>query len=350
LVYNLQEELNHEDSNLWALQVREPLQNSSDPIRLTRGSGWVTNIRATKNGDTLEFLRKSRHDQVLVAGLVSDGRQLLATRRLTLDENNNIPFSWTPDSKAIIFTSDRNGTFDLFIHAVDQSLPEPLVTGPENKLVARLNAEGTELLYLSVPATATPDTPRSIFAIPLAGGAPRLVLREKYITNLQCARLPSTLCAYSVNTSGKELIRRFDPKTGESSPLAEFPSLGMPTGWSLSPNGSLLAMARYQPDQGIIHLRSTSDNTNRDLIVKGRVGLATADWAADGNSFFATSMDRERKSTLFNLRLDGSTYLLMKDDKDFVDSIEWAIPSPDGTLLAIHKFTGIANAWSLTNF
>ena len=350
LVYNLQEELNQEDSNLWALQVRETPQNFSSPIRLTRGTGWATNIRATANGNTLEFLRKSKKNQVLVAGLASDGKQLLAPRRLTLDENNNIPFSWTPDSKAIIFTSDRNGTFDLFIHALDQSLPEPLVTGLENKFVARLNPEGTELLYQAFPATAAMDAPRSIFAIPLAGGAPRVVLREKYITNLQCARLPSTLCAYSVNTSGKELIRKFDPKTGESSPLAEFPTQGMPTGWSLSPNGSQLAMARYHPDQAIIHLRSTSDNTNRDLIVKGRVGLATADWAADGNSFFATSMDRERKSTLFNLRLDGSTYLLMKDDKDFVDSIEWAIPSPDGKLLAINKSIGIANAWSLTNF
>jgi DNA-binding winged helix-turn-helix (wHTH) protein/Tol biopolymer transport system component len=350
LVYNLQEELNPADSNLWALQVRESPRNSPGPVRLTRGTGWATNIRATANGNTLEFLRKSRKNQVLVAGLASDGKQLLSVRRLTLDENNNIPFSWTPDSKAIIFTSDRNGTFDLFTHALDQPLPEPLVTGSENKFVARLNPEGTELLYQSMAATEAIDAPRSIFAIPLAGGAPRLVLREKYITNLQCARLPSTLCAYSVNTSGKELIRKFDPKTGESSPLAEFPTQGMPTGWSLSPNGSLLAMARYHPDQAIIHLRSMSDNTNRDLIVKGRVGLATADWAADGNSFFATSMDRERKSTLFNLRLDGSTYLLMKDDKDFVDSIEWAVPSPDGKLLAISKFTGIANAWSLTNF
>ena len=350
LVYNLQEELNPADSNLWALQVRESPQNSPGPVRLTRGTGWATNIRATANGNTLEFLRKSRKNQVLVAGLASDGKQLLSVRRLTLDENNNIPFSWTPDSKAIIFTSDRNGTFDLFTHALDQPLPEPLVTGSENKFVARLNPEGTELLYQSMAATEAIDAPRSIFAIPLAGGAPRLVLREKYITNLQCARLPSTLCAYSVNTSGKELIRKFDPKTGESSPLAEFPTQGMPTGWSLSPNGSQLAMARYHPDQAIIHLRSMSDNTNRDLIVKGRVGLATADWAADGNSFFATSMDRERKSTLFNLRLDGTTYLLMKDDKDFVDSIEWAVPSPDGKLLAISKFTGIANAWSLTNF
>jgi len=350
LVYNLQDELNPADSNLWALQVLGSPQKSPNPIQLTRGTGWATSIRATTSGNTLEFLRKIRKNQVLVAGLASDGKQLLSARRLTLDENNNIPFSWTPDSKAIIFASDRNGTFDLFIHALDQSLPEPLVTGPENKFVARLNAEGTELLYQSVPATAAIDDPRSIFAIPLAGGAPRLVLREKYITNLQCARLPSKLCFYSVEGPDKQLIRRFDPSTGKSLPFAEIPTQGMPFGWSLAPNGSLLAMSLYRPDQGIIHLRSTSDNTTHDLVVKGRVGLATADWAADGNSLFATSMDRERKSTLFNLRLDGSTYLLMKDDKDFVDSIEWAFPSPDGKLLAINKFTGIANAWSLVDF
>ena len=256
-----------------------------------------------------------------------------------------MPFSWMPDSKAIIFTSDRNGTFDLFIHALDQSLAEPLVTSPENKFVARLNPAGTELLYQTIPAVI--ETPGSIFAIPLAGAAPRLVLREKYITNLQCARLPSALCIYSVEVSGKQLIRRFDPNTGKSSQLAEIPTQGVPFGWSLSPNGSLLAIILYRPDQGIIHLRSTSDNTNRDLVVKGRVGLATADWAADGKSFFATSMDSERKTALFNVKLDGSSYLLLKDDKD---CIEWAIPSPDGKLLAINKYTGITNVWSLANF
>ena len=350
LIYNLQEELNPADSNLWALQVLDSPRKSPDPVRLTRETGWATDIRTTANGNTLEFLRKSMKSQVLVAGLASDGRQLLAARRLTLDENNNNPFSWTPDSKAIISSSDRNGTFDLFTHALDQSLPEPLVTGPEDEFVARPNPEGTELLYLSVPATATIDAPRSIFAIPLTGGAPRLVLREKYITNLQCAGLPSALCAYSVKVSDREFIRRFDPSTGKSSPLAEIPTQGMPFSWSLSPNGSLLAIILYRPDQGIIRLRSTSDNTERDLVVKGRVGLATADWAADGKSLFATSMDRERKSALFNLKLDGSTYLLMKDDKDFVDSIQWAIPSPDGKLLAINKSMGIANVWSLTDF
>jgi Tol biopolymer transport system component len=345
VIYNLIEQSSPADSNLWAVQIRESPQNSSDPVRLTRGAGWVTNISSTTDGNTLEFLRKSWQSHVLVSNLTSDGKQLLATRQLTLDENNSMPFTWTPDGKAIIFSSDRNGSFDLFTYALDQSLPEPLVVAPDNQFVARLNPSGTELLYQSIPADM--DAPRSIFSIPLAGGAPRLVLRDKHIVNLQCAQLPSTLCVYGVSTPSKDSIRRFNPSTGESSPLFEIPAHGMPINWTLSPNGSQLAIIPYSPDQNVIQLRSTSDNTSRDLVVKGRIGVTTADWSADGNSLFVTTMDSEHKTALLKVKLDGSNHLLMKDDKN---SIEWAIPSPDGKLLAINKYTGITNAWSLANF
>jgi hypothetical protein len=30
--------------------------------------------------------------------------------------------------------------------------------------------------------------------------------------------------------------------------------------------------------------------------------------------------------------------------------IEWAIPSPDGKLLATNKYTGTTNVWFLANF
>ncbi len=303
LVYNLQEVQSPQDSNLWALQLRESPQNSSDPVRLTGGAGWITDI------------------------------------------SNSMPFTWTPDGKAIIFSTDRNGTFDLFTHALDQSLLEPLVIAPDNQFVARLNPAGTELLYQSIPPDM--DAPRSIFSIPLAGGAPRLVLRDKHIVNLQCAQLPSTLCVYGVSTPSKDSIRRFDASTGESSPLIEIPTQGLPLNWSLSPNGSQLAIIPYRPEQNIIQLRSTSDNTNHDLVVRGRVGVVTADWSADGNSLFVTTMDSEHKTALLKVKLDGSNHLLMKDDKN---SIEWAIPSPDGKLLAINKYTGITNAWALANF
>ena len=347
LVYNLGEEQNPTDSNLWEVQVPEAAKNSQ-PVRLTQGSGWITDIRATADGHTLQFLRKSRQRHMLVAGLASDGKQLQGLRDLTLDENDNIPFAWTPDSKTVIFASDRNdrnGKLDLFTLALDDALPEPLVTSVDSKFVARLNPAGTELLYESIPASA--EGSRSIFAVSLAGGAPRLVLRDRNLVNLQCARLPSTLCVYGIDTPSKHFIRRFDPGTGESSPLVEIPSQGMPIGWSLSPNGSQLAVGFYRTDQSVIHLRSTADGTSRDVVVKGRAGVASADWSADGNSLFVTTMDSEHKTTLLNVKLDGSNHLLMKDDKN---SIEWAIPSPDGKLLAINKYTGITNAWSLANF
>jgi len=172
-------------------------------------------------------------------------------------------------------------------------------------------------------------------------------LRDKYIVNLQCAQLPSKLCLYDVSTPSKDTIRRFDPRTGESSPLTEISAHGALIDWTLSPNGSQLAIIPYSPEQNVIQLRSTSDSTNRDLVVKGRIGVITADWSADGSSLFATTMDSEQKTALLNVKLDGSNHLLMKDDKNV---IEWAIPSPDGKLLAINKHTGITNAWSLANF
>ena len=109
----------------------------------------------------------------------------------------------------------------------------------------------------------------------------------------------------------------------------------MPTNWSLSPDGSQLAIILYRPDQGTIHPRSRKSWCGHCGLSGGR------------NTLFVATMDSERKTALFNVKLDGSNYLLLKGDND---SIEWAIPSPDGKLLAINKYTGITNVWSLAHF
>jgi len=57
--------------------------------------------------------------------------QLLEHRRLTLDDNENDPFAWTPDGKAVLFNSDRNGTSAIFRQVTDQPLAERLTTGVE---------------------------------------------------------------------------------------------------------------------------------------------------------------------------------------------------------------------------
>ena len=47
-------------------------------------------------------------------------------RRFTLDDSNDLATNWTPDSKAILFNSDRNGTFDIFRQSLDSTVAEPI--------------------------------------------------------------------------------------------------------------------------------------------------------------------------------------------------------------------------------
>ena len=182
----------------------------------------------------------------------------------------SIPSSWTPDSKAVLFISDRNGTSEIFKQATDQPLAESLMTSAEQLSQPRVTPDGSEILYISTPKSANPETPSSIFAIPIGGGTPRLVLKDVGIWNVQCARLPSTICLYSITKGNTAETFRFDVRSGKST---DPPQIDPECNWSLSPDGSQRAIVAVGPNQGTIQLRSTSSGKTRDLVVKGWNGL-----------------------------------------------------------------------------
>ncbi len=68
-------------------------------------------------------------------------------KRLSLDERRNFPYTWTPDGKSVVFTSDRDGVFHLFKQAIDQPAPDLLVGGDQSVTLARLNAELRDSLH-----------------------------------------------------------------------------------------------------------------------------------------------------------------------------------------------------------
>jgi Tol biopolymer transport system component len=72
---------------------------------------------------------------------------VLAKRRLTLDENENDLTAWTPDSTAALFNSDRNGTWEIFKQATEQSLAESLITSEEQLSQPGMTPDGSEVLY-----------------------------------------------------------------------------------------------------------------------------------------------------------------------------------------------------------
>ena len=331
-------------SSLWTLTLPQSGKVPEPPRRIpTTGRGWISGIKGSADGKTLIFLRADSLPNIYIGALAEDGTKLVAHRRLTLDESVSLAWSWTPDSKAVLLFSDRNGTSEMFKHTADQPLAESLVVSAGQLSAFRVTPDGSEILYISTPRSASPETPSSIFAIPTNGGTPRLVLRDARIWNLQCARLPSRLCLYSVTKGNTVETYRFDVKSGKSK---DPPQIDSPIDWSLSPDGSQLAVIVRHPNQGTIQLRDTSTSKTRDLVVEGWNGLMGADWSADGKSIFTTSHSHEGDSTLLNVTLDGRASVLLHSRNEVYS----AIPSPDGRSLAITEDSGAKNVWQIENF
>jgi DNA-binding winged helix-turn-helix (wHTH) protein/Tol biopolymer transport system component len=330
-----------EDSSMWMVSLQNSGKISGSPKRITQGHGSILAVAGSVDGKVISFLSEYWSPSVYLGTLAADGTTLLAHKRLTLDESANFPASWTPDSKIVLFSSDRNGTSEIFKQATDQPFAESLITGAQDLWQPRLTPDGSEILYISTPRSSDPETLSSIFAVPVMGGTPRLVLQDIRIWNVQCARMPLTICLYSVSEGDIWKTFQFDVKSGKST---DPPQIDPPCNWSLSPDGSQRAIVAYK-NRGTIQLRSTLTGETRELFVKGWDELKNVDWSADGKSLLVSWVNHDLESALLKVALDGRASVLLRSRNDL-----WAIPSPDGRLLAIAEFSGTKNVWQIENF
>jgi len=332
-----------QESSLWMLALQRSGKNVGDPKQIGQGHGRVAQVTTSADGKVLIFRSDNWSPSIYIGTLAPDGTHMLSNKRLTLDESLSPPFSWTPDSKAVLFLSDRNGMIEVFRQASDERVAESIITSKEQLSLPRMTPDGSEILYVSTPKFADPEIPSSIFAIPIAGGTPRLVLIDVRIWNVQCARLPSTVCLYGITKGNTSETYRFDVRSGKTT---DPPQIDPECNWSLSPDGSLRAVVPTTPDQGTIRLRSISTGKTRDLVVEGWNGLKSLDWSADGKSLVVAWGNHERDSALLSVTLKGQVSVLLHSS----DYVLYAIPAPDGRSLAIAEGVGTRNVWQIENF
>ena len=185
--------------------------------------------------------------------------------------------------------------------------------------------------------------------VPISGGPPQLVMTVRGLQDCRCARSPATLCVLGEQSPDRKQLAfiSFDPVQGRGRELTKIET--DPAGlysFDLSPDGSRLAVEKFNEVEGHIRILPLDGGAARDVKAKGWGALNSLDWAADGKGFFCSSQSSQGV-TLLHIDLVGSAQALWTQKGSFQT---WGVPSPDGKHLAIPGATIEANVWMIENF
>jgi eukaryotic-like serine/threonine-protein kinase len=341
-------------SNLWEVRIDSDTgRTTGQPKKLTNWAGfWIQNLSSTADGKHLTFTRQSWHDFTLIAEIEANGTRLKPPLRLTLSEEGMTAIDWTADSKGVLFSSDRNGNFDIFKQGLDQESAEPIVAGPENEFDPRLSPDGLWLLYAIEPKLCPFPPMRSsvpIMRVPVSGGVPQRVFDARGYFYHSCSTRLGDLCVVAERTPDwKQLVfTAFDPIKGRDREVARIDAdlPGYFYVWNLSPDGSRVAVLTGKEHQSQIRIFSLPSKSAHDLTVHGWGGFYILNWLSDGTGMIISSKSPQG-ITLLYVDLKGNAHPLWEHR----GSDAYAFESRNGRYLAISASTSNSNLWMIENF
>jgi serine/threonine protein kinase len=308
--------------------------------RITSGEGSIAQPSITADGKRLAFNRVNSQLDVYVSEFSARTGKASPPRRLTLDEANNSPYDWTPDSKAVIFKSNRTGKANIYRQRIDETSAEMLVLGPEEKVICRVSPDGTQVLYLTNIDEKDAAKTNHVMRAPLDGGVPQVVIAAPEINNIACSRAPASVCIYSQESSTQIVFTAFDPVNANAHEVTRLQESTGNMNWGLSPDGKLIAVTKSGDKR--IRLLSISGQPTREIVLKNWSSFSSVDWAADSKGLFVTSNPTGWRSSLLYVDLAGNAHELWQVKGS---SQSWGIPSRDGKYLAISAPTTSSNVW-----
>ena len=343
-----------EADNLWELSVDAKDGTPRDkPRQLTDWSGFaVYSLSATAGGKQLVFLRGNDHSSVFVGDLTAHESRVENPRRLTLDDNYNILLAWTPDSREVIYSSQRTSNRLIYRQTLDPASPAQLITpaGDTGFYMARLSPDGGSLVLEGAPVASHK---MGIYRVDLKGGVPQLLFNTGGFVRFWCTNKAANFCVFARSSPDKSelAVVAFDLVGGPERELVRIPlakgssaDIGFDYSWQLSPNGSWIGIMKKHGDQ--IQLVPLGGGPTRTIRIKGYPDLQELNWGNDSQSMFVSSVEPET-TTLLRVRLNGDVRRVWQKSEP---RLRWAFPSPDGRHLAIMGSSSEGNAWLINNF
>lgn len=339
-----------ETCNYWAARLDAARGTfSAAPRQLTRNKGFcVDTTSATSDSKKLVFLKRSFEVSVYIADLNLDTKRISPPRPLTSTEGQEWPTAWTPDSREVVFASNRGSKMGFFRYPFTGGEVSPILTGIESSglgnLLGRVTPDGAFLLYEPFPEGYVPGTQMDLKRVSMAGGKPEVVLRDALFDVPSCALAPARLCAIATVAKDQLVFWSVDPVSGRGPELGRFKvDWKSDYGWQLSPDGTRIAIQRRGGPE--IYVLSIGTHTLKTISIRGWDNGISLDWAADGSGFFICTL--KPRAILLHVDLEGHATQLWEPKGS---TTTWALPSPDGQHIAMPSGVVNSNAWMIQQF
>jgi serine/threonine protein kinase/Tol biopolymer transport system component len=354
-IYSRNAELGSSESdNLWELPVNAENGTPQGQARqLTDWSGFsVYSFSTTADAKQIAFLRGNNHASVFVGDLTANESRLQNSRRLTLDDNYNLPSAWTPDSREVLFSSERPSYRVMYRQAIDPGSSAQLVTPSVNTnfYLAGLSPDRTGILLEGEPLDSRQI---GLYRVDPKGGAARLLFNTGAFVLFSCSSITANLCVFGrPNAEKNELVVvAFDPLGRPGKELLRIPlengsnaDVGFDYWWQLSPDGSKIGIVKKHGNQ--IRLVPLSGGPTRTITINKYSDLQEFFWAIDSQSMFVSTL-APGGSILLHVSLSGETQPIWHRTQS---THTWGFPSPDGRHLAIMDANSESNVWMISNF
>jgi len=339
------------DTDLWEIQVNpETGVTAGSPRRLT---SWprslLSDLTLTADGKRLAFLRSQAQPDVYVGELKQNGTQMAALRRLTLDDRDDWPQGWTPDSRAVLFHSNRRGRADIFVQDLRGGTPQVIVAGPDEEVYPRASPDGRWVLYWAYSDKEASSGFWRLMRAPASGGPAEFVLNAAKTTWFRCPTRPGTSCVLDERSGEQIIFFALDPMRGKGPELRRVDfGASKYYFWDLSPDGSQVVIVGDEPNGGRFQIVPLGRGPARNIDVRNWNNLMNVVWSADGKSFFVFTRPRP-VSSLLRVDFKGNARLLWESGGP-VRLPQEPVPSPDGRFLAFAGWTTSSNVWMIENF
>ncbi len=314
------------------------------PRQVTHGSDlMLSSISAAYDGSKVALVRRSEYSNTYIADLPSGKpvSKLLNIRRLTFALADDYPHAWTADNGAVIFESNRNGTFGLFRQRIDEREPEALVLSNADSVLPQASPDGKWILYRE---DREQRTKRTLMRVPMDGGTPEPLPKTGNVEEFRCGRQPGSRCVVRSTEGDQFVFYELDPLRGKGRELARTGWSSSLTGdWELSPDGLFIAIPNHDPQNAkirVISLDATEpDGAERVVTLDGMRNLMGVVWGISGQEWYVVERT-PLEVVLFDVDSDGHSWELLKSQ-----SLLWAVPSPDGRRIAFPEDTTSSNVW-----